>query len=80
MRDHNNEEAEMPPPWFWFDDPDPEDYQCLDYEPELDFDEDEWKRGRCFNCGAWARQVADGEFECECGDIWNIYEPSPDVP
>lgn len=59
---------------------DPEDYVLMDYEPELDFDEDEWKRGRCFNCGAWARQVANGEFECECGDIWNIYEPPPEIP
>lgn len=61
-------------------DPEPEDYVLMDYEPELDFDEDEWKRGRCFNCGAWARQIADGEFECECGDIWNIYEPPPEIP
>ena len=59
---------------------DPDDYVLMDYEPELDFDEDEWKRGRCFNCGAWARQIADGEFECECGDIWNIYEPQPEIP
>jgi hypothetical protein len=59
---------------------DPEDYILMDYEPELEFDLDEWKRGRCFNCGAWARQVTDGEFECECGDIWNIYEPPPEIP
>jgi hypothetical protein len=61
-------------------DPDPDEYVLMDYEPELDFDEDEWRRGRCFNCGAWATEIAPGEFECECGDIWNIYEEPPDIP
>ena len=80
MTEQADNEWDNAPPWSWPDDPDPEDYIFMDYVPDLDFDEDEWKRGRCFNCGAWARQVADGEFECECGDIWNIYEPPPGIP
>ena len=71
---HPDDEWNEAAPYSWPDDPDPEDYVQMDYESELEFDLDEWKRGRCFNCGAWARQVAEGEFECECGDIWNIYE------
>jgi len=62
---------------------DPEDYVMMDYEPELDFDEDEWKRGRCFNCGTWALENPwhEGEYECPvCGDIWSVYESAPQVP
>ena len=77
---HPDDEWNEAAPYSWPDDPDPEDYQLMDYEPELEFDLDEWKRGRCLNCGAWAVQIAEGEYECcECGDIWNIYE-MPEVP
>ena len=54
--------------------PDPE-YLKQEYE--------DWKRGRCYNCGTWALENPwhEGEYECPvCGDIWNVYESAPQVP
>jgi len=35
----------------------------------------------CINCGCPGRNVQGGEYECpECGNIWDIYEPAPEVP
>jgi len=53
------------------------DLECLKQEYE------DWKRGRCYNCGTWALENPwhEGEYECPvCGDIWNVYESAPQVP
>lgn len=36
---------------------------------------------QCYNCGAYGRELGNGEYCCPiCGDTWNIYEPPPDIP
>jgi len=54
----------------------PEDYEeCEEYNAEPP-DPDV-----CMNCGCPGRNVQGGEYECpECGNIWDIYEPAPEVP
>lgn len=63
------------------------DITALDHAdemPDLEYlkqEYEDWKRGKCYNCGSWGIEIADGEYECpECGDIWNVYEPNPDIP
>jgi len=45
-------------PWEWPDDLEPEDYEFMDYDPELDYNEDEWKRGAPLrNAQHWAEKA-----------------------
>jgi transposase len=58
---------------------DPDDEELWNYE-EPDWEPDPHP-DICMNCGCPGRLVKDGEYECpNCGDIWDIYEPPPDVP
>lgn len=35
----------------------------------------------CYNCGCPGRFMQGGEYKCpNCGNIWDIYEPPPEVP
>lgn len=64
-------------PFSWPDPPEDDDDAPSPSEVALD----DWRMGRCFNCGCWGTEIADGEYECgNCGDMWSIYEPPPDVP
>lgn len=61
----------------WLLEPEDDDYGPSPSEVALD----DWRMGRCFNCGCWGIEIADGEYECgNCGDIWSIYEEPPDIP
>ncbi|MHA2265225.1 MAG: hypothetical protein ACXAEN_22755 [Candidatus Thorarchaeota archaeon] len=43
--------------------------------------DEDCEQGRCYNCGCWANDLAQGDYECpNCGDAWNIYEPPPEIP
>jgi len=59
------------------------------YEIDPDEEYEEWDEydaeppdpDVCFNCGCPGRNIEGGEYECpECGNIWDIYTPAPEVP
>lgn len=70
---------------YWPEEYDDEVWDSADDDLDDDVDVREilWEHGQCFNCGCRATEDPDhpGEYHCpNCGDVWDVNEPAPQIP